>query len=410
MQTCFDFGDAPASAAASGGCPWLSLYDAAVEARRDGAITKELLISTLGARFRLARERAVYVGEHFAIRFCFSSVRGFSNCVLSLSAVQRYDDNPLVVCLLSPEGVEMFLANSTFIARAGHSSHRLSMECVRGTILGSDILREVSGVPNRPEHFARLLELHAETEWEDNLSRIVVATNGITSVSRIYAPTLEQKRHLLDAPHRSHAAEACGAMAHVENALIARLAGNRDGVLRLARCANGCLRGNSIEQLLTGAPNGHRLADCSFDIDGGMRLLVDVKTKLFDRSSNPKLYNVDKMLRGLSDGRSVMAFFLIGIDVEAGVVRGRLIDALDYSVMVATRIQFHWAGRSSRGVTQYAGAMDELFAPAFTRCIRPGDGERFVSWLMGSGPDGEPEGSSFDASGQVGFQFETLSA
>lgn len=388
----------------------MSFYGAAVEAWRDGALSKERLSSVLATRFGLLRERAVYVGARFAVRFCFSSVRGFANCVLSLSAVERYDDRPLVVCLLSPEGVEMFLANSTFIARVGHSSHRLSVENVRGTILGSDILRDVGGIPNCPEHFSRLLEIHAETEWSNNLSRIVTATNGITSVSRTYTPNQEQERHLLDAPRRSHAAEACGAMARVETALLALLESNREGVLRLASCANGCIRGNSIEQLLTGASNGHGLSDCSFDIDGGMRLLVDVKTKLFDRSSSPKLYNVDKLLRGLSDGRSVMAFFLIGIDVETGVARGRLIDALDYSIMVATRIQFHWAGRSSRGVTQYAGAMDELFAPAFTRCIRPGDGERFVSWLLGSGPTGESDGESFDASGQIGFQFETLSA
>ena len=87
---------------------------------------------------------------------------------------------------------------------------------------------------------------------------------------------------------------------------------------------------------------------------------TDIKTKVVYLKSNPKAYNIDKFLKQMSDSRSIFLFFFIGIDensifktILCSVYHGKLIDN--------TILQFHWAGRSTRGVAQFNGnAIDEM--------------------------------------------------
>lgn len=88
--------------------------------------------------------------------------------------------------------------------------------------------------------------------------------------------------------------------------------------------------------------------------DGGP-LVIDIKTKLVDRASAPKAYNVDKALAFLAEPGSVLAFLMVGVDIHAATVSARLLPVLESSLLDATAIQHHWAGRSSRGVTQLSG-------------------------------------------------------
>src|SRR5713226_8050241 len=103
--------------------------------------TKDQLQKATAKRFSLNQQRSVFSSEAFAVRF--SSVRGvtFANCVISLSALQKYDRAPFVVCVVRPNGVELMLANSTFLNKISHSSQQLRIDNVRGTFLGHDILR-----------------------------------------------------------------------------------------------------------------------------------------------------------------------------------------------------------------------------------------------------------------------------
>jgi hypothetical protein len=45
-------------------------------------------------------EGAVFVGEGFVLRFCEANKPSFSNVVLSLSALQKYDSLPTVICIV----------------------------------------------------------------------------------------------------------------------------------------------------------------------------------------------------------------------------------------------------------------------------------------------------------------------
>ena len=72
------------------------------------------------ARFRPRKIRSVYVGNDYALRFSEARTGSFSNTVLSLSALQAYDNQPFVVVVVRGRGVEFLLANSTFLRKISH--------------------------------------------------------------------------------------------------------------------------------------------------------------------------------------------------------------------------------------------------------------------------------------------------
>lgn len=81
---------------------------------------------------------------------------------------------------------------------------------------------------------------------------------------------------------------------------------------------------------------------------------TDVKTKIMILSSNPKAYNLDKMLEFLSRYRSVFMFYFVGVD-PGRIVNTVLVSMFQERLLRATIVLKHWAGRNSRGVTQFEG-------------------------------------------------------
>jgi len=362
---------------------WLTFHKAAAEAHgRKPAITKDEFAETMAHQFGLEKARSVFYADDFAVRFCYSDDAGFSNCVISLSTLKNFDDRPFLVCLLKPSGVETFLANSTMINKASHSSQKLTVYCVRGTILGHDILRTVDGLANGPANFEALYELHTGFGWQENLERIVAATSAISATGRRFEPTDAQKAAVLRAPEKSQEAERGGRMSRIEKNLQGRLAERETKILGAAETGNVKLRGDAIEYLLTGERTVHGLDDSVFEEKGEVRVLVDLKTKVLDLSSSPKLYNIDKALRELSDGATVVCLFLIAIDRVGKRVAGRLVDILDSQIIPMTRIQFHWAGRNSRGVTQLAGDASKFSDPGFSRRVDVAVAQEFLRKLL----------------------------
>src|SRR5262249_1024044 len=129
------------------------------------------------------------------------------------------------------------------------------------------------------------------------------------------------------------------------------------------------IRGNQIEQIITNAGNFHRAEDISEALASGTTVKVDVKTKLIGLGSSPKAYNIDKFLTQLANGNTVFSFLFLGINLSAGTIATKLISFLDNSIVNATRIQFHWAGRNSRGVTQLTGDFNSVFSAAYSENV-----------------------------------------
>lgn len=62
----------------------------------------------------------------------------------------------------------------------------------------------------------------------------------------------------------------------------------------------------------------------------------------------------------MADGNSIFLFFFIGIS-EHGIFNTALCSVYHDTLLDNTILQFHWAGRNSRGVAQFkGGAIDEI--------------------------------------------------
>lgn len=81
---------------------------------------------------------------------------------------------------------------------------------------------------------------------------------------------------------------------------------------------------------------------------------TDIKTKILFLSSNPKDFNIDKLLSFLAHPNTVYLIYILTIDSDRSM-RSCLFSVYDQTLLANTRILYHWAGRNSRGVTQYNG-------------------------------------------------------
>lgn len=87
---------------------------------------------------------------------------------------------------------------------------------------------------------------------------------------------------------------------------------------------------------------------------------TDIKTKVIYLESNPKAYNIDKFLKQMADSKSIFLFFFIGIDKESNI-KTLLCSVYHEKLIDNTILQYHWAGRNTRGVAQFNGtAIDEM--------------------------------------------------
>src|SRR5262249_9625534 len=162
-----------------------------------------------------------YVGDGYAIRFSEARTGAFSNTVLSLSALQIHDARPFVVAVVRPYMLEFLLANSTFLKKISHSSHELRANNIKGSFNGTDILTEYEGIQNAPDNFEQLFALHSAFTWQENVERLVEATNAIAFRDSRFRPTNAQRTAILEAPQRAAAATRSPTYETIENELTA---------------------------------------------------------------------------------------------------------------------------------------------------------------------------------------------
>lgn len=350
--------------------------------KTDPSADKEAVQAAFVARFKPQQKRSVFVGHGYSIRFSETKAGSFSNTVLSLSALERVDQEPMVVCVVRPDGLDFMLANATFLRKVSHSSHQLRADNVRGSFNGTDIIPEYEGVPNQPDNFETLFAMHEAFEWSENLERLVEATNAIVGRDNRFRPTDAQRLIVLAAPDRAAAALGSARFGELDVELRRLVALRQAEILRVATIGNVNIRGNAIEQVITGAANTHELGDLERDLAPGERLVVDVKTKLANRPSAPKAYNIDKMLAFHATPGSVLAFLMLGVDLGAGIIVTRLVPVLDSALVEATGVQHHWAGRTSRGVTQLSGRFERVLDHDYASSVDVAQARAFIHRLL----------------------------
>jgi len=350
--------------------------------KHTGASKSEIAIAT-SAHFGLSRHRSIFATDDFAVRFSSAAGQSFSNTVCSLSALRPFDDRPFIVVVVRPNSTDYFLANTTFLKKISHSSQSFRVDNVRGSFNGSDILREYSGLPNSPANFNQLFTVHQEFTWQENVLRLAEATGLIRGTGQRFTPSSSQREAILAAPSLAAGLTGRPDYLAVKEELSRAVAAKRDAILEHAAIDNVNIRGNRIEQEVTGGANVHGLGDLVRSLRDRTALHIEIKTKLLDRASAPKAYNVDKALQALSDGRTAIAFCFVGVALHARTVCSSVVSIFDRTVLNATCVQFHWAGRNSRGVTQLTGNLTPLFRAGYQESVDVEQARAFLGQLLG---------------------------
>jgi hypothetical protein len=342
--------------------------------KHDGINDKAKLTKLVLDNFHLTTDRSVYYCKSFAVRFSSSATQNFGNTVLSLSNLQKFDDRPFIVCLVTPIYNYTFLANTTLLKKISHSSQELRENNIRGSFNGSDIMRDFEGINNTPENIERLFNIHSGLSFEENLTRLVEATNNISPSGRKFEPNEIQHRQILLAPERAIRFVQSQDAQTLKGELDAKVEKFKNEILLAALIENVKVRGGIIEYLIAGEDDRLRqeivnaLQKCTnipkFKTENTLGdyakefkdyvTETDVKTKIMILDSNPKAYNLDKMLEFLASERSVFMFYFVGVE-PCKIVNTVLVSMFQKRLLNATILLKHWAGRNSRGVSQFEG-------------------------------------------------------
>lgn len=343
--------------------------------RNDGINDKARLAKGVSDHFRLTKDRSVYYCEYFAIRFSASASQNFGNTVLSLSNLQKFDDRPFLVCLVTPSYNYMFLANTTLLKKISHSSQELRENNIRGSFNGSDIMRDFEGITNSPENIERLFNIHSGIGFDGNLARLVESTNNITPTGNKFEPSEKQRRQILSAPSRAAKFISSEDAKTLKRELDQKVERFKNEILLAALIENVNIRGRIIEYLIAGEDDRLREEIISalqnrtngipqFKTENALGdytrefkeffTETDVKTKIMILHSNPKAYNLDKVLEFLATERSVFMFYFVGVE-PAKIVNTVLVSMFQERLLNSTILLKHWAGRNSRGVSQFEG-------------------------------------------------------
>lgn len=352
-----------------------------------GIADKATLATRIQQQYNLVKDRSVYYCKWFAVRFCKSNSRAFGNTVLSLSALQKFDDRPFIVCLVTPTENFLMLANTTFLKKISHSSQELRIDNIKGSFNGSDIMRFYEDVGNCENNFEFLFTSHENYSFQENLARLVESTNNIRPIGHRFEPDREQETCIYKSVDRAISFLNSIEYDMLDDDLQERVRSVEKEIAIAAFIDNVNLRGRIIEYLVTESGNLHKtliralrsgsplpeiftadkLGDYEREFDD-YYTATDIKTKVLFLSSNPKGYNIDKLLSFLSEEQSVYLVFIVAIDKDERIST-RLCSMYNRQLLSATRIISHWAGRNSRGVTQYLGAALEEIVSSFDRTI-----------------------------------------
>lgn len=337
---------------------------------------KQKIADQITTEFALTKDRSVYYCKDFALRFSSSAKENFGNTVLSLSALQKYDRIPFIVVLVMPNRIKCLLANSTLLKKISHSSQEFRTNNIRGSFNGSDISRELSGIQNNAANLIKLFNIHEAIGFDENLPRLVENTNNIIPAGRAFTPNSDELKNILLAPERALAFIESKEFTILNRELDSKVSRVKTEIMLAAMIENVNIRGRVIEYLIAGedesliqeiisALQGNRHGIPAFKTDNHLGDFIkdfhtfltatDIKTKIMVLNSNPKAYNLDKILEFLSIKNSVFMFYFVGID-KVKIADTVLTSIFEDKLLSTTILLKHWAGRNSRGVTQFDGS------------------------------------------------------
>lgn len=369
--------------------------------------TKEEMIEVVCQNFTMVKDgRALYHTDFFAVVFCYSKNKSFSNVVLSLSKLEKYDHIPCFVVLVKKDlDNVIYMINTTFLDKISHSSNDLRIDNIRGSLLGSNIRKEIEEIAkkNQPADFDDLFSYHQGFTWQENIERLVERTNNIKPNKEKAVLNDNEIKNLLNAPRRANCFVKSDDYKILLDDLRNRCEEVKEAILVASHIDNVNIRGRLIEVLITSNPDERKKLlgdlgeiehllptyDTKNDLGDYVRTFeksdsyTDIKTKVLYLNSNPKAYNVDKFLKCMGKDKSVFMFFFVGID-ETGIVNTVLASVFHNKLQKSTLLQHHWAGKGTRGAAQFNGkTINELLREdPFINQIDVEDSKHFLQGLL----------------------------
>lgn len=371
----------------------------------NGIADKNKLAESVKNKFSLVKDGKVYYCDDFAIRFGWNgrnNCKRVPNTVLGLSKIKSYDDRPLFFCIVTHIENHLILMNTTFLKKVSHSSQTLRVDNIRGSINCSDIMMEYNSYENTPENFESLYAYHVGLSFQDNLERLVDSTNGIVGRIPKFEITDEIRNRIMESIPRAQSFIASPEYQELKADIDGRVSKVQGEIAIAAFIDNVNIRGRIIEYLIT--DNGSDLKTQIIDALNNKTPLpefktedklgdyskeyinyyteTDIKTKVLFLDGNPKAYNIDKLLEFLATPKSVYMIYLLGIDAKGKIV-ARLCSSIDERLIEVTNIQHHWAGRNTRGVTQFVGqGLKEILNAPCCSTIDSAKAYKFIELLI----------------------------
>ncbi len=189
----------------------------------------------------------------------------------------------------------------------------------------------------------------------------------------------EDKISILSAPLRAKSFSESMEFKQLRDELDSLVRKFQNEILIASLIENVKIRGSVIEYLIAGKDESlkqhlisslqnkmdvpqfkseNELGDYVKDFGDVYHTATDIKTKIMVLNSNPKAYNLDKMLSFLSGRSSVFMFYFVGIDFDK-IFDPVLVSMFHDKVLDSTILIKHWAGRNSRGVSQLNGKKNQ---------------------------------------------------
>ena len=336
---------------------------------------KKQLLQACQNKFNLIQDGKVFYNKSFAVRFSWSKNGSFSNTVLSLSHLQKYDHIPFLVILSSQDkDNRIFLANTTLLKKISHSSQFLTTNNIRGSFNGSDIIKKFNELENTSENFEELFAIHQATDWQDNLQRLCETSSQIKPKTDKYIPSSIEISNILSSVDRAQIFITSPALDELKQDLDARVNSCKNELILVSKIENNNIKGRLAEIIITSdtAQRESLLKDLAslqaqlpiYDTKNDLgdyaksfatlHAYVDIKVKVVYLNSNPKAFNIDKFLKTMAEDNSVFLFYFVGFN-ENSICNTILCSVYHKELVNCLIVQPHWAGRQSRGCAQYNG-------------------------------------------------------
>lgn len=319
---------------------------------------KQTVKNAVKDKFCLIKNGAFLTNNTFTI--CFSSTKAAGSCSNTVAAFKKiisYDEKPIFCCLTTPTTNNLYLINTSFINKVSHSSKNLSKTKYTGSINFSDILQTPMALSNKPCNFTELFNKHLTRNKQTVINHIIENTSNIEPSKDKIMFSLKEVKDILSYPERER--EFLTSLGYknlysiVKNRVKQINLEDKTSLTSILK-EQEKVRGDGIEKLYTKGITDHSFIDYEYKINT-YNVGIDIKSIMLNKSSNPKGYDITKLLTHISSNKNnIYLILFLGCDEISKQISTFYLASIFNDTLTGS-IQTAWSGRDSRGTIQFDG-------------------------------------------------------